>query len=167
MAVDGIAITQVDSSNRPWIRAFLRERWGSDRMVAHGQVYYPAELPGFLAMVDGEPTGVLTYEIVGSECEVVFIDSGPKGTGLGSALVDAVKESATAAGCTRLWLVTTNDNLDALRFYQRRGFVLAALRSNALEEARRLKPEIPLVGAFGIPLRDELELEMRLPSERG
>jgi ribosomal protein S18 acetylase RimI-like enzyme len=56
--------------------------------------------------------------------------------------------------------VTTNDNVDALRFYQRRGFRLAALRAGAVEDARaRLKPEIPWTGADGIELRDELELE--------
>jgi hypothetical protein len=62
-----------------------------------------------------------------------------------------------------VWLVTTNDNLVALRFYQRRGFRLSALRPGAVDEARRrLKPAIPDAGAFGIPLRDELELELRL-----
>ena len=72
-------------------------------------------------------------------------------------------QTAREAGCTRLWLTTTNDNLDALRFYQRRGFVLAALYPDALIGSRPLKPEIPLIGAYGIPLRDELELEMELP----
>jgi ribosomal protein S18 acetylase RimI-like enzyme len=131
-------------------------------MVAHGRIYYPADLPGFVALVDGEPTGLLTFEIVGTECEVVLIDSGTKGAGIGSALIDAVKHMARDAGCARLWLVTTNDNLDALRFYQRRSFVLCALRPDAIKDSRRLKPEIPLTGDFGIPLRDELELEIEL-----
>ncbi|MEW5718069.1 MAG: GNAT family N-acetyltransferase, partial [Chloroflexota bacterium] len=82
--------------------------------------------------------------------------------GIGSALIDAVKLRARQAGCKRLWLITTNDNLTALRFYQKRGFTLAALHRNALEESRKIKPEIPLVGEHGIPLRDEIELEMML-----
>lgn len=61
-----------------------------------------------------------------------------------------------------MWLVTTNDNVDALRFYQRRGFVLVDLRPNAMQAARALKPEIPLIGRYGLPLRDELYLEMSL-----
>lgn len=157
-----IEIRGVLPSDRPWILEFLQSRWGSDRMAARGRVYYPAELPGFIALVDGEPTGLLNFEIVGTACEVVFIDSGTKRAGIGSALLDAVKQAARAAGCTRLWVITTNDNLDALRFYQRRGFVLATLNPNALASSRRLKPEIPDIGAFGIPLRDELELEMQL-----
>jgi ribosomal protein S18 acetylase RimI-like enzyme len=61
-----------------------------------------------------------------------------------------------------LFLVTTNDNTPALRFYQKRGFVLSALRPNAIAENRKVKPEIPLTGQDGIPIRDELELEMHL-----
>src|SRR5205823_2603833 len=97
-------------------------------------------------------------------CEITFIDAGEQFQGVGTELLQAVKQHALGAGCRRLWLVTTNDNLSALRFYQRRGFTLCVLRPNALEAARRLKPEIPLSGDYGIPLRDELELEMALPS---
>ena len=60
-------------------------------------------------------------------------------------------------------LITTNDNVDALRFYQRRGFVLTELRPGAVDESRRMKPQIPLVGAYGIPIRDELVLVRELP----
>ena len=70
--------------------------------------------------------------------------------------------AARAGQCTRLWLITTNDNLRALRFYQRRGFRLAALHRDALETSRRLKPSISEIGFHGIPLRDELELERSL-----
>ncbi len=62
-------------------------------------------------------------------------------------------------GCRRLHVVTTNDNVDALRFYQKRGFVLCELRRDAITAGRRLKPTIPWLGTYGIPLRDELELE--------
>ena len=79
-----------------------------------------------------------------------------------SAEIEAVKEVACKAGCRRLWLITTNDNLNALRFYQKRGFALVAVHRNALEISRKFKPEIPLIGADGIPLRDEIELEMIL-----
>ena len=60
-------------------------------------------------------------------------------------------------------MVTTNDNLDALRFYQRRGFRLDRLRPGAVDVSRdTLKPEIPRTGEHGIPLRDEVELVMSL-----
>ena len=82
--------------------------------------------------------------------------------GIGTALIDAVKDVATMARCKRLWLITTNDNMAALHFFQKRGFMLVAVYPNALEQSRKLKPEIPLIGIDGIPLRDEIELEMPL-----
>ena len=82
--------------------------------------------------------------------------------GVGSALIDAVKKVAASAGCRRLWLITTNDNTAALRFWQKRGFWLAAVYPNAIAESRLLKLEIPLTGNDNIPIRDEIELEMIL-----
>ena len=94
--------------------------------------------------------------------EIVSIDSTHPGRGVGTALIEAVKKEARRQGCRRLWLITTNDNLNALRFYQKRGFALVAVHRNAIEISRRLKPEIPLTGHDGIPLRDEIELETLL-----
>jgi GNAT superfamily N-acetyltransferase len=160
-----VSIRPIEQFDAGWIDRFLRERWGSDRFVAHGVMYHVIGMPGLVAEVDGARTGLLTYDIKDAACEIVLIDSGVRGAGIGSALVKAVSRLALDAGCMRLWVVTTNDNLDALRFYQRRGFVLRAVRPNAVTEARRLKPEISLVGEHGIPLRDELELEMQLDDD--
>jgi len=85
-----------------------------------------------------------------------------EGKGIGSALIDAVKSVAATAGCKRLWLITTNDNTNAMHFYQKRGFQLVAVHRNAMEKSRLLKPEIPLTNHDGIPIRDEIELEMVL-----
>jgi ribosomal protein S18 acetylase RimI-like enzyme len=91
------------------------------------------------------------------------LHAGQQWRGVGSALLQLVDQVATEQGCRRLWLITTNDNVDALRFYQRRGFRLAALHRGAVDDCRaRLKPEIPTVGDYGIPLRDELELDKQL-----
>jgi DNA-3-methyladenine glycosylase I len=89
----------------------------------------------------------------------VTLNSLREGIGIGTALLDAVREAARKSGCRRTWLITTNDNLHALRFYQKRGWRLTALHRNALDESRRLKPVIPEIGIDGIPLRDEIELE--------
>jgi len=82
--------------------------------------------------------------------------------GIGTGLLEAVTKAAISARCKRLWLITTNDNTHALRFYQRRRFRLAALYPNQLEKSPLPKPEIALVGMGGIPLRDEIELETPL-----
>ena len=116
-----------------------------------------------VAVDGGEPAGLLTYILGEDGCEVLTLHTAIQWQGAGSALLHAVANLARDAGCARLWLVTTNDNVDALRFYQRRGFRLRALRAGAVDEARRgVKPEIPWIGDHGIPLRDELELELDL-----
>jgi ribosomal protein S18 acetylase RimI-like enzyme len=115
-----------------------------------------------VALVEGERQGLLTYRLEGGECEVVTLDSLAEGIGVGTRLLEAARGAAENAGCRRLWLVTTNDNLQALGFYQRRGYRLAALHRDALEVSRRLKPEISEIGHAGIPLRDEIELEIVL-----
>jgi GNAT superfamily N-acetyltransferase len=157
-----VQIRELEEADRGWIDGFVTERWGSPVAVAHGVVFRPSELPGYIALEGGEPVGLATYSVDGDACELVTIDSVVEGRGVGSALLEAVIGAARVAGCRRLRLTTTNDNLPALRFYQKRGFALVALRRGAVAESRRLKPEIPPAGLDGIPLRDELELELEL-----
>ena len=111
--------------------------------------------------------GLLTYTIDGEACEVVTIDALIEGEGIGSLLIGSVADLARAAGCTRLWLVTTNDNDRALGFYRAQGFDVVAVREGAVDASRKLKPSIPLVNGAGVPIQDEIELERRLPPERG
>lgn len=160
-----LIVREIDESDRAWLRQFANERWGAPMVVSRGIAYELALLPGFIAEDQGEKVGVLTYHHGGQACEVVSIDSLRPHQGIGTRLLTAVKKTALQAGCTRLWLITTNDNLDALHFYQKRGFVLVAIHRNAIEQSRQLKPQIPLVGDFGIPIRDEIELEMQLERE--
>src|SRR5262245_46923508 len=135
--------------------------WHADAVVAHGERMYPAALPGFVALRDGEIAGHVSYRVDGPRCEIVSIDAMPERAGIGTRLLEAAIAAARGAGCTTVWLTTTNDNLDALRFYQCRGFRLLALRAGAIERAT-LKPELPAVGSYGITLRDEIDLELPL-----
>jgi len=157
-----LLVRSLQTSDRGWIAMFVRSHWGSEIIVAKGRVIRPAELDGFAAFKGKEPIGLLTYRIEGPDCEIVTLDSTAQGEGIGTMLIDAVKEKAKVKGCKRLWLITTNDNLNALGFYQKRDFRLVALYPNALEASRKLKPEISLEAANGIPIRDELELELDL-----
>lgn len=155
-------IRPLSRRDRAWVEALLEEHWGSPAVVTRGRVHRADRLPGFVAEHDGEPAGLVTYRIAEAECEVVTLNSLVEDRGLGTALLEAVRQVALAADCRRLWLITTNDNTAALRFYQRRGLVLAALHRGAIRESRRLKPQIPATGNDGIPIRDELELELLL-----
>ena len=112
---------------------------------------------------NGALIGVLTFQTAGRDREISALYAAASWRGIGSALIEAAVDLARVDGCDRLWLVTTNDNVDALRFYQRRGFRLIELHQGAVDESRAtLKPSIPEVGDHGIPLRDELVLERRL-----
>ncbi|HYX85227.1 MAG TPA: GNAT family N-acetyltransferase [Gaiellales bacterium] len=153
---------ELTSDDRAWVRGILRERWGAPVVVSRGVVHEPETLPGFVAEDDGEAVGLVTYRIAGRECEIVTIDALVEEHGVGTILLDAVTDAARAARCRRLWLITTNDNLRALRFYQRRGFFLVAVHRDAATRSREIKPTIPEVGEYGIPIRDELELELPL-----
>ena len=155
-------IRPVNEGDRSWVTRLLEEWWAGPKIVTRGRAYRADELPGFIAVQKGKPAGLITYRIDGDECEIVTMNSLVEGMGIGSALIDAVKKVAAAAACRRLWLITTNDNTSGLRFWQKRGFRLAAVHPNAIELSRRLKPEIPLTGNDGIPIRDEIELEITL-----
>lgn len=160
----GFGIRPILASDKAWVEHVLNEHWGSTRMVSRGVLHDIAAQDGFIAIREGSGIriGLVTYAIQDGECEMTLLQSLAEGVGVGTALTLAARDSAIAAGCGRLWLVTTNDNTRALRFYQRRGFTIAAVHINALERARKLKRGIPLTGADGIPLRDEIEMEMRL-----
>ena len=144
------------------IRDFWIQHWAGDLIVAHGEIYHPEGLEGFIALDGNRWVGLVTYKILGGECEIVSLDSLREGEGVGSSLIGEVVREANKAGCARVFLITTNDNLEALGFYQKRGFELVRVNRGAVNRSRQVKPAIPLIGMHGIPLRDELELEMTL-----
>lgn len=159
----GITIHSLTRSDREWVTQIWREYWGADYIVNRGQIVRPHDVDAlFAATANNERVGLLTYRIENGQCEVVTIDAFNQFAGVGTALIEAITKIAAAENCRRLWLITTNDNLDALRFYQRRGFHLVTIHRNALDRSRELKPSIPLVGEYHIPLRDEIELEIVL-----
>ncbi len=162
-----ITIRPVTDNDRDWVLSIARS-WGADFVVSRGRKLFPAELDGHYALdPNGEKVGLVTFEIVDDQCEIVTLDAFDKFRGIGTALLDAVIDHLhNVGGVKRLWLITTNDNLDAIRFYHRRGFTIAAIHVNALEHSRKLKPVIPTIGQYGIPLRDEIEFEMRLDTYR-
>jgi GNAT superfamily N-acetyltransferase len=154
-----IRVRPREPADEPAVGAFLAARH-SARVARLGRLERPLDHPALVAERDGALAGVLTYVVGRDECEILTLHAAQRWHGVGTALLEAVERIAAERGCRRLWLLTTNDNVDALRFYQRRGFRLARLNPGAVDEARaRLKPELPTVGDYGIPIRDELVLE--------
>ncbi len=151
-------------SDLEYLRSQLTHHWGGTQIWSLGQAFDGERIPSFVAWIGDERVGCVTYAIApgGYQCEVVTLASSRPNTGAATLLLEAVERAARRAGCTRLFLTTTNDNADAVRFYQTRGWRLAALHRGNVDEARKHKPEIPLLGNHGIPVRDEIELELWL-----
>ncbi|MHB1842047.1 MAG: GNAT family N-acetyltransferase [Sulfobacillus sp.] len=144
------------------VAAFAVAHWGSVTMVSGGTLHQLPKLAGFVAEDDQRWLGLVTYQIGDGQCEMVSLDSALRQQGVGTALLAAVEAHARAAACHRVWLVTTNDNRNALRFYLHRGYRLTAIHRDAVDRARLLKPEIPLIGEAGVAIHHELELAKEL-----
>jgi len=157
-----VEIMPLTEEHRSWARELLIKEWANALCVSRGRAFQADELPGFVALLDGQPRGLITYNVEGDQCEIVTMNSLTERQGIGSALIRAVRDFASSKGCKRLWLITTNDNTYAFKFYQKLGFSVAAYHKDAMDESRRLKPSIPLTGMDGIPIKDEIEFEMML-----
>ncbi len=163
-AAGPLAVRPIADGDRMWVHDVVCDSWGADVVVSRGRVHHVLDLPGFVALSNSHHAGVVTYSIDDErlECEVVTLDAVERERGVGKVLLQAVAEVARQRNCWRLWLVTTNDNLHALRFYQRLGWDLVALHRGAVTDARAIKPQIPLLGDDDIEIRHELELELRI-----
>ncbi|WP_409254226.1 GNAT family N-acetyltransferase [Bacillus sp. SCS-153A] len=156
-------IDEIKNIPQSKVEEFFTNHWGSPQMVISSGIYDCSNLDGFVVVnEEQEIIGLITYIIRKDECEIISLDSLEEGKGIGSKLITQVEQTALKKGCSTVKLVTTNDNLSALSFYQKRGYHLSNLFRNAVEKARKLKPEIPLISGDGIPIRDEIELEKLL-----
>jgi GNAT superfamily N-acetyltransferase len=143
-------------ADRQWIRDKLRETWGSTRMVIRGELVECADVP---ALIAGDGEGILQFRTLRPGTgEIVTLEAFVQWKGIGTALVEAYLARAKSEGLREVVVVTTNDNIDALRFYRARGFTIHQVRVDAIRESRKLKPEIPMTGSYGLPIRDEIEL---------
>lgn len=154
-----IKIRSLDEHDKEWLKKLMISEWASIKVVTRGKVHYVDKLPGYVAIKDKEKAGLITFRIFKDECEIVTLNSLKDNIGIGTTLLEKLENYAKIKGCKRLWVITTNDNIDALRFYQMKGFKIKAIYIDAIEKSRKLKPEIPLRGLYDIEIKDEIELE--------
>lgn len=152
---------KVSEKNRQEVNQFLIDNWYSTDIVIRGEVVDGTKVDGFIAYDNNKIIGLITYIFYDDVCEIVTLNSLEENKGVGTALCNKLKEVAIKNKCRLIRLITTNDNLKALGFYQKRGFVLTKLYPNAMDFVRKIK-DVPLLGENNIPLRDELELELTL-----
>lgn len=153
----------ITNTNRDKVNRFIEENWFSQEMVVNGTIVNMSTLEGIVCYDQNlSIIGLLTYLIRNNTFEIISLDSKKENIGIGTELLNQAKQIAKTINCKKIYLNTTNDNLHALHFYQCRGFTLSALHVNSISKARQLKPTIPAKGDFGIPIRDEIELEFQL-----
>jgi N-acetylglutamate synthase-like GNAT family acetyltransferase len=158
-----VQVRRATPDDRPWIAEVVTAEFASTKLVSRGRVLEDAStLDGFIVENDGRPVGCALWHEVDGDAELAVLATTYRGAGAGTALLDAVVDYARRNGWNRLWLVTTNDNTDALRLYQRAGWDWVAWHRDAVTGARLLKPELPATGAHDIPIRHEIELEYPL-----
>ncbi len=157
-------LTEEDAS---WKEELLRRVWGGTTVARKGKVVEVLPLEGIVALEGTEPVGLLTYALRDGEFEIVTIQAEREGIGVGRALMDAALARARALDAGRVWLTTTANNARAISFYQRWGMDLVAFYRNGVARSRLVKPSIPLVDHNGVPIRHELEFELRLARAAG
>lgn len=155
-------IEKIDNLNRRLIDEFILKHWYTTKMIVRGKEIDMTDTEGFYVVECDEIVALITYIIYEDSMEIMSLDSLNENNGIGTLLLEQVVEEAKKSGCKKIVLITTNDNINAIRFYQKRGFDMANLFRNAMEVSRRMKPEIPLIGDNSIPLRHEIEFEMVL-----
>lgn len=155
-------IVSLYDENRQEVDQFIQEEWGGPMVVTLGHLYDSSALPGFAACENGQVVGAVLYRILDDQCEIAVLFSWVENRGVGTELINRVIEEAGSRGCRRVWLVTTNDNTHAIRFYQKFGFQLKAVHIDSFEVTRQLKKGLPENGIDGIPLRHEFEFEILL-----
>ncbi len=155
-------IASINKQDQNEILKIVANFWGDETIICHNEIFHTSDLEGLKAVDKNKIIGILHYRITDDTCEILTLASLRENQGVGSALLKALEQIAREAGCQKLCLITTNDNLHALGFYQRRGFHLVALYLGQLKISRRFKPTITEIGLNNIPLRDELRLEKDL-----
>jgi GNAT superfamily N-acetyltransferase len=156
-------VRPITAEDREWVIELISNAFGSVRIVSNDHLIEDASLlDGFAAEIDGRPVGCALINDVDGDVELVALVSTYRGAGVGSGLLESVVERGRRDGWKRLWLVTSNDNTDAIRLYQRSGWDWTDFKRDSITRARRLKPEIPELGNHGIPVRHEIHFEAPL-----
>ena len=152
----------MQNSDREEVAEFIERHWHSQLIMSHGRSYFPHKEEAFIERRDGRIVGLLTFHVDDNEMELLSLNSILEGQGIGSSLMLNAIEAARRRECKRMWLATTNDNLRAIGFYQRLGFRVVELNLGAVDEARKVKPQIPEIGERGVEIHDEMVMELRL-----
>jgi len=157
-----VQVRDAAAADSTFVDVTVTDSWGAPYVVSYGKKYDVRTLPAFIAEQDGERVGLLTYDVSDDGFCVVSLDALVRRRGIGSALLSHATDVARRQGCSRIWLTTSNELIDALTFYLRQGMRLIEVVVDGMDAERRLKPEIPTHADDGTPIRDVWVLEKQL-----
>ena len=152
-------IERVSDELKVKIKNIFIENWNTDFMVSKSKIHYVDNLESFIYINENQIKGLLTFYIENNEMEIVSLDSFEENLGIGTLLLNKAIEFFMKNSLKKLWLITTNDNLNALKFYQKRNFKICNFHLNTVANSRKIKPSIPKLGYNNIPIEHEIELE--------
>jgi GNAT superfamily N-acetyltransferase len=155
MTDTGIGVYSKGPGDQNYLGRLWKRAWGGHIIWAAGKAHDLRELPTLLASWQGRRAGAVSYRVAGYTGEIVSLNAYPRRRGVGRALLLAAEKELENAGARLSWLITSNDNVDAVVFYQRLGYRLLAVHPGAIDRARLQKPAIPRTGHYGIELHDE------------
>lgn len=150
---------KITDLNRDVVNAFIKQHWYTMTMIIRGIEIDMTKVEGFYFREGKSVIGLVTYLVYDNIFEIISLDSLRENQGIGSELLKFAVDEANKRGCRKVVLITTNDNINAIRFYQKRGFDMVRLFHNSIDISRKMKPEIPIIGENSIPLRHEIEFE--------
>src|SRR5690349_3695838 len=155
-----VMVREATDQDRRQARELFDQDFGRTKIVAFGEVVNIDELPALVAVLHEEPSGALAYRLLGDALHIVALATDPmwQRSGVGGHLVAEAELLARRLKLARLVVATSNDNLPALYFYQRRGYRLTELVPDSVIAHTK---EI-VAGFAGMPVRDEIRLEKTL-----
>lgn len=124
--------------------------------------FEPGDVEALGMRGDAGRRAIISWYRDGETAELTSVHASPPGSGAGRELLSLVEQRLRGAGVRRLLVATTDDNTDALGFYQSLGFRLVRIEFDWMDRVRERKPGVPLTGNRGLPLRDLLVLEKAL-----
>ena len=155
-----LTIHPATPADRTRIAELADHVWGEVQVESFGHSYQVDMLPAYVACDEDEIVGVVSYAREGDATNLVTLIVLPQwqGRGVAHRLIEIVIEMTRTEGVERIILSTTNDNLPTLELYQRLGFVITqVLVGRMLERHGGVE-----LGFAGIPVRDEIQMELRL-----
>jgi len=157
-----ITLREIKSTDQEWIKKISLDLWNSVKIVSQHKIYYTDKLSGILALYQDTRAGLLLYSIDQPTLNIISLNTLFENIGIGSKLIERIEKIGIKKKLKKVRVTTTNDNIDALRFYQAKGFQIIKVNVDIMNKYRKLKPELPKLGFYNIEIRDEFVLEKAL-----